>query len=154
MMALHAELSEFQRRLESSGAVVAAHADHLCVRLPMLISLRVRYDGERLSFDLRYGIVSRAVATTGVLVAANAVIVGAVVTGAALPVVVAVSAIGVLAGVYETMRYVVTESAISRVALLWGTRPGASAPAQLAGGSAWPPDRAPAETVRASRHVE
>jgi hypothetical protein len=153
-MTMHPELSEFQRRLESSGAVVATRADHLCVRLPMLISLRVRYDGERLSFDPRFGIASRGVATIGVFGVANAAILGAVATGAALPVVVAMGAVGVLAGVYEAMRYVVTEAAISRVAMLWGTRPGADAPSQLGGGTAWPLDRTPAETVRASRHVE
>jgi hypothetical protein len=140
-MALHPELLGFQRRLESSGMVVAAHGDHLCVRLPLLISLRVRYDGERLSFDPRFGAASRGTATVATFGVMNAAVVGAALSGVALPLVVAVGSIGAMAAAYEGLRYIVTESAITRVALLWAARSGPAAsasPGALGSGAAEP----------------
>ena len=137
-MPLHPELARFQRRLESSGAIVAAHADHLCVRLPLLISLRVRYDGERLAFDPRFGAVSRGTATIGIFGVMNAAVVGVALAGVGLPAMVLVGTIGLFGTVYETLRYVVTEAAITRVSLLWGTRHDTPAPAALGVGRAEP----------------
>jgi hypothetical protein len=137
-MTLHLELARFQHRLESAGTVVAPHADHLCVRLPLFISLRVRYDGERLAFDPRFGVVSRGTATMAIFGVMNAAVVGALVAGVAPPVMIAVGTIAVLAAAYETLRYVVTESAITRVSLLWGMRHEASVPAALGMGPAEP----------------
>jgi hypothetical protein len=154
-MALHPELVRFQHRLEGAGTVVAAHGDHLCVRLPLLISLRVRYDGERLAFDPRFGAASRTIATMATLGAVNVAVVGSVVAGLALPTLVGVCTVGVLAAVYETLRYVVTESAITRVALLWGTRAGAEAAASpLVGAGPAQPVRVPADPVPLSRRAE
>jgi hypothetical protein len=137
-MTLHPELARFQRRLESAGTMVAAHADHLCVRLPLLISLRVRYDGERIAFEPRFGTVSRATATMATFGVVNVAVVGAAVAGFGLPVLVSVGSIGVLAAVYEALRYVVTESAITRVSVLWGMRSDAPVPAALGVGPAEP----------------
>jgi hypothetical protein len=80
-------------------------------------------------------------ATFGVV---NAAVVGAAVAGFALPVMVSVGSIGVLAAVYEALRYIVTESAITRVSLLWGMRSDASVPAALGTGPAQPLHGAPA----------
>jgi hypothetical protein len=152
---LHPELARFQRRLEAGGTVVAVHADHLCVRLPLLVSLRVRYDGERLAFDPRFGAVSRGTATIAIFGVMNAAVVGAALGGVALPVVVAVGTIGVLAAAYEGLRYIVTESAITRVTLLWSSRadaPGAPPLAALGTGPAEPLQAAvPADPARAGR---
>jgi hypothetical protein len=146
---LHPELARFQRRLESAGTIVAAHADHLCVRLPLLISLRVRYDGERLAFDPRFGAASRGTATITTFGVMNAAILGAALGGVALPLVVAVGTIGVMAAAYEGLRYIVTESAITRVTLLWGTRDAARADEQGDAVSAAVLGSGPAEPLRA-----
>jgi hypothetical protein len=154
-MALHPELARFQRRLEANGTVVAVHADHLCVRLPLLVSLRVRYDGERLAFDPRFGAMSRTAATVATFGAANAAVVGTLVAGVALPTLVAVCTIGVLATAYEALRYVVTESAVTRVVLLWGTRTEPAAPGAIGSGPATPVRvDAAADPVHAARRTE
>jgi hypothetical protein len=152
-MPLHPELVSFQRRLEASGTVVAVRADHLCVRLPLLVSLRVRYDGQRLAFDPRFGTVSRMTGTIATFGAVNVAVVASALAGIALPAVVAVCTVGVLAAVYEGLRYVVTESAITRVALLWGAR---ADPAGALGSGPAQPFRTPAaaDPVHAERRAE
>jgi hypothetical protein len=117
---LHPELLAFHARLDAAGIVAARHADHLCVRLALLCSVRIRYDGQRLSYEPRFGAVSRTLATHATFVAAAAAVGGLALTGAAVPIVVMGGTLGVLAVAYDAMRYLVTESAISRVTLLWG----------------------------------
>jgi hypothetical protein len=152
-MPLHPELVSFQRRLEASGTVVAVHADHLCVRLPLLVSLRVRYDGQRLAFDPRFGAVSRMTGTMTTFSVVNVAVVGSAFAGIALPAVVAVCTVGVLAAAYEGLRYIVTESAITRVALLWGAR---ADPSAALGSGPGQPFRTPAaaDPVHAERRAE
>lgn len=155
-MSLHPELIDFQRRLEAVGVIAAVHADHVCVRLPLLTSVRVRYDGARLAFEPRFGAASRVVATMATYFAASGAVLALAVTGTALPYVVSIGVLGTLAGVYDAMRYVVTESAVTRVALLWsafrGTEPATGAlgsgPARTVhpGGAG--------ETIRPPLHVE
>ena len=116
---LHPELLRLGRQLESVGIVAAVHADHLCVRLPLLSSVRVRYDGERLSFDPRFGVLSRTKAVVGALGSVSALIVAITVSGTAVPVLVAAGSLGALAAAYDVMRFIVTESAIVRVTTLW-----------------------------------
>ena len=154
-MALHPELVSFERRLEESGIVAAVHSDHLCVRLPLLASVRLRFDGTRLTVDPRFGAASRTVATASTFGSVSALVVGMAVSGVALPAIVAVGAIGVLASAYDVMRFIVTESAITRVTYLWAARRTATAPLAIGSGPAVPVRAdAGAETVRAPRHVE
>ena len=154
-MSLHPELVTFQRRLETTGVVVAVHADHLCVRLPLLASVRVRYDGARLAFDPRFGTSSRTMATASALLGSTAAVAVLVFSGVGLPIVVGVGVLAVLGSAYDTMRYVVTESAITRVALLWAGRPSIDSVAALGTGPARPLHAdASLETVQARLHVE
>jgi hypothetical protein len=118
-MMLHPELLAFHGRLEAAGLVAARHADHLCVRLALLCSVRVRYDGERLTYEHRFGGVTRAVATASTFGIATAAVAGLALTGAALPVILTAGSLGVLAVVYDAMRYIVTEGAVTRATLLW-----------------------------------
>jgi hypothetical protein len=150
---LHPELLDFQRRLDAAGVVVAVHSDHLCVRLTLLASVRVRYDGTRLAFEPRFGAVPRATATASTFFAGTAGIIALIVTGAALPMTIGVGVLGVLGSAFDVMRYVVTESAITRVTMLWATRSEASIPGILGSGPARPM-HAGGETVRAPLHVE
>src|SRR3954468_5632881 len=122
---LHPELLAFQARLEAGGLVVARHADHICVRLPLLCSVRVRYDGERIVYEPRIGAVSRTAATVSTFGIATAAVVGFAATAAALPTVVTVGTLGVLAVGYDVLRYLVIEGAMNRATLLWELRPGA-----------------------------
>jgi hypothetical protein len=150
---LHPELVNFQRRLDAAGVVVAVHSDHLCVRLTLLASVRVRYDGTRLTFEPRSGAASRAAATVVTLFAGTGGVIGLIVTGAALPMTIGVGILGVLGSAFDVMRYVVTESAITRVTMLWATHAEPSAPGAL-GSVPARPRHAGGETVRDPLHVE
>lgn len=136
-MPLHPDLVELQHRLHRLGVVAVEHADHVCVRLPLLSSVRVRYDGERLACEPRFGALGRTAATV--------VTVGGGGLGAATflalagitPATLAGGFLVGLAGVYEVMRYVLTESTVTRVMTLWETRlPGGAASARVGQGGA------------------
>jgi hypothetical protein len=123
---LHPELLRFGRQLEAVGMVAAVHADHLCVRLPLLASVRVRYDGDRLSLEPRFGAVSRTVAVMSTVGSVSALLVGMTAAGIAVPALIAVGALGTLAAAYDVMRFIVTEGAITRVTTLWSLPESAS----------------------------
>ena len=148
---LHPELLRFGRELEAVGVVAAVHADHLCVRLPLLASVRVRYDGERLSLEPRFGAVSRGVAVFGSFGTVTALIVGLTATGTALPALVAVGAVGTLAAAYDVMRFVVTEGAITRVTTLWALPRDTGERDLLSSGAAAPLDARERERSPVSR---
>ena len=151
---LHPDLLGFERRLAAVGMVTAVHSDHLCVRLPLLASVRVRYDGARLSFDPRFGAASRTLAVVSTLISVSALVAGMTVAGIALPALVAVGAIGALAIAYDVMRFVVTESAITRVTMLWSARVPADTVRELDSGPAWPVHADVEDTVRVPRRTE
>jgi hypothetical protein len=151
---LHPELLEFQRRLEAVGIVTALHADHVCVRLPLLTSVRVRYDGTRLTFDARSGAVGRTRGTAATFIASIAAITPSIATGAAQSHLVGIAAFALLAGVFDAIRYVITESAITRVTTLWTLGRSVAVPGALGSGPARPVEPARHETVHAPLHVE
>ena len=118
-MELHPALLAFHTRLDAAGVVAARHSDHLCVRLDLLCSVRVRYDGQRLRCEARVGLVSRGLATVATFGIAAGAVAGAALLGAALPIVVTAGTLGALAAGAETLRYLLTEATITRVTLLW-----------------------------------
>lgn len=121
-MVLHPELVAFQGRLEEIGEVAALHSDHLCVRLPLLCAVRVRYDGSRLRCEPRFGATSRTAATAMSFAAAAAAVGGLLLADVAMPALITGGLLVVLATAYNVMRYVISEAAVTRVSLLWGTR--------------------------------
>lgn len=134
-MPLHPDLVELQHRLHRLGVVAVEHADHVCVRLPLLSSVRVRYDGERLTCEPRFGALGRTAATVvaiggGGLGAATFLALAGI-----TPATLAGGFLVGLAGIYEVMRYVLTESAVTRVQTVWEARPASGAtPARVAHG--------------------
>jgi hypothetical protein len=148
---LHPELLRFGRQLEAVGMVATVHADHLCVRLPLLASVRVRYDGARLTLEPRFGAASRTMATLSTFGSVSALIVGMTAAGIAVPALVAVGSLGALAGIYDVIRFVVTDGAITRVTTLWSLP---SAPASrdvLTSGPAVPLETGVREPTHATR---
>ena len=141
-MSLHPELADLQHRLDRLGVVAVEHPDHLCVRLPLLCSVRVRYDGARMTCEPRFGALERTRAT--------AVTIGGGALGAATflafagltPATVAAGFLVGLAGAYDVMRYVLTESTVTRVQTLWAARHAGVAAAPAA------PERLGARSVR------
>ena len=148
---LHPELLRFGRQLEAVGMVAAVHADHLCVRLPLLASVRVRFDGERLSFEPRFGAVSRTVAVVSTVGSVSALLGGMTAGGIAVPALIAVGALGTLAAAYDVMRFIVTEGAITRVTTLWSLSSEGASRGLLTSAPPVPPEtsaREPSPVVR------
>jgi hypothetical protein len=148
---LHPELLRFGRQLEAVGMVAATHADHLCVRLPLLASVRVRYDGARLTLEPRFGAVSRTTAAVSTFGSVSALIVGMTVAGIAVPALVAVGSLGALAGLYDVIRFVVTEGAVTRVTALWSLPSAAASRDVLKSGPAVPFETGVREPTRVTR---
>jgi hypothetical protein len=146
-VSLHPELVDLQRRLDRTGVVAVEHPDHLCVRLPLLCSVRVRYDGARLTTEPRRGAVERTRATA-LKLGGGAVAFGAllVTVGVDAPTLAAGFFVG-LAAAYDVLRYVLTESAVTRVQALWAARQAGPESAEAAAGAALP-GRVGARSVR------
>jgi len=115
------EISALRTELEQLGVVVAPHRDHLCVRMPLFTSVRVRVDEEgRLACEAMFGPLRRMHAflagTTALTIAAGA----ALYTHA--PVAPLLAFLAVMSGVASVCGFVLTENCITRVQLLWAAR--------------------------------
>jgi hypothetical protein len=80
----------------------------------------------------------------------SALIAGMTVAGIALPALVAVGSLGALAGLYDVMRFIVTEGAVTRVVALW-TLPSAAPRGLLTSGPAVPLETGMREPTASSR---
>lgn len=115
MTQLHPSLVELSGELDRLGYKVVPHGDHLCVRLPLFSSVRIRFDGERYRFTPQFGPFGRS---GGLLVtsavAASAVGGLALAVGAAAPTLIA-GFLGVVALAHDACRFVITEGALTRL---------------------------------------
>jgi hypothetical protein len=162
MPILHPALAEFQTELERLGFVVVCHGDYICVRLPLVASVRVHLNGGQLHFEPRFGPLSRGSSLVVTPMLALLAVAG-VVAVASLPVMILAAFAGSLTVLYDIARLVLTEGAMTRLQLLWSTRPPprdiAEAPARGSvmpgrGGAPALPDGAPAVGERGSVRVE
>ena len=134
---LHPALAEFRTELERLGFVVVCHGDYICVRLPLVASVRVRLNGGQLHFEPRFGAFSRG--TSLVVTPTIAVIaVAAVASAASIPVTILTAFAGTLTVLYDVSRLVMTEGAMTRLQLLWTTRPPPREGLEGSGGAALP----------------
>jgi hypothetical protein len=122
------EIAALRDDLERLGIVVAPHRDHLCVRLPLFASVRVRVDEQgRLDCEPMFGPLSRTRAllfsTTFLTVTAGSLF---YFTGAS-PLALGVAFLSIMSGLGSVCRFVLTESCITRVQLIWAARTGARA---------------------------
>jgi len=127
---LHPALLELGTELERQGSVVVNHGDYICIRLPFFASVRIRLNEGHLHFEPRFGPLGRG--TSLVLTPIVVVMALAFVSAAAPLVTTVVSAFAAtLAVLYDIARLIMTEGAMTRVQLLWSTRPapGATLPA-------------------------
>jgi hypothetical protein len=118
MISTDPALATLRTELERRGMVVVPHGDHLCVRLPLFVSVRLRREGGTLRAIPQIGPLTRGpgfAATLAPLLATGA---GILVAGVTAPLVAAACvAIGVaLAGVSGV---VIAEGCLTRVTLLW-----------------------------------
>ncbi len=117
------EVAALRTDLERLGVIVAPHRDHLCVRLPLFASVRVRVDEQgRLQCEPMFGPLPRTRAmllSTTVLIAAAGSLLYA--TGSN-PLSLTVAFLGIMSALGSVCGFVVTESCITRVQLLWAAR--------------------------------
>jgi hypothetical protein len=108
-------LLTLRSELEHLDYVVVPHGDHICVRLPLISSVRIRHDGDRYRFTPQFGPFRRSgglLLTSGVSVAAVA---GAAFTVGLAPLTLVVGFLGVMALAHDACRFVITEGCLTRL---------------------------------------
>jgi len=118
-MALDPELSALSGDLQRLGFVVVPHGDHICVRLSMLASVRVRLADGVLRLQPQFGPLQRATALLLGVVGIPSAIVAAFATFGLEPATLAAGAGGVAYLFSDAYRLILTESCITRLQLLW-----------------------------------
>jgi hypothetical protein len=136
------DVAALRTDLESVGIVVAPHRDHLCVRLPLFAADRVRVDDDgRLSCEPMFGPLPRTRALLLNTTLFTAAAIGLLYFTGLSPLSIGVAFVGLMSGVTSVCRFVLTESCITRVQMLWAARH------EHAGRSTFPP--ASTTTLRA-----
>jgi hypothetical protein len=117
------EISSLRADLERLGNVVAPHRDHLCVRLPLFASVRVRIDDQgRLDCEPMFGPLNRThavqLSTTLLTLTTGALF---YFTGAS-PLALFVGLLGIMSGLASVWRFILTENCVTRIQMLWAMR--------------------------------
>jgi len=108
-------LLTLRSELENLDYVVVPHGDHICVRLPLLSSVRIRHNGDRFRFTPQFGPFRRSgglLFTSGVSAAAVA---GAALTVGLAPLTLVVGFLGMVALAHDACRFVLTEGCLTRL---------------------------------------
>jgi hypothetical protein len=131
-MPISAQLADLRPRLQSVGMIVVEEPDCLSVRLPFFCSVRVYSDGERLRFDTFFGVVPRARSTMLKLGGISLLAVASAHYGIGYAG--GVALLAVISAIYDSIRWQVTEHAITRVTTIAALAAiDVSSPRQLAG---------------------
>jgi hypothetical protein len=112
---LDTDLELLRAELERLDYVVVPHGDHICVRLPLISSVRIRHSGGRFRFVPQFGPFRRSgglLVTSGVSVAAVGA--AALAFGAA-PLTIVIGFLGVVALAHDACRFVLTEGCLTRL---------------------------------------
>ncbi len=108
-------LLTLRTELEHLDYVVVPHGDHICVRLPLISSVRIRHNGDRFRFTPQFGPFKRSgglLFTSGISAAAVA---GAAFTVGLAPLTLVVGFLGVMALAHDACRFVITEGCLTRL---------------------------------------
>jgi hypothetical protein len=112
---MHPTLVELSSDLDRLGYKVVSHGDHICVRLPLFSSVRVRLANDRFRFSAQFGPFGRS---GGLLVtsAVTATAVGGVALAfGAAPFTLIAGFLGIVALAHDACRFVITEGALTRL---------------------------------------
>ena len=123
-------LLTLRSELEQLDYVVVPHGDHICVRLPLISSIRIRHNGDRFRFTPQFGPFKRSgglLFTSGVSAAAVA---GAAFAVGLAPLTFVVGFLGMMALAHDACRFVITEGCLTRLQQLIATSGTLQAPAQ------------------------
>jgi hypothetical protein len=157
------EIAALRTELERLGVVVAPHSDHLCIRLPLFASVRVRVDEQgRLDCEPMFGPLSRTRALLFSTTLLTATAAGLFYFTGASPLALGVAFLSIMSGLGSVCRFVLTENCITRVQLLWAARMGARADVHsalphtaiptLRAVEVPPPDLTPPQRIKAERN--
>jgi hypothetical protein len=117
------EVAALRTELERLGIVVAPHSDHLCVRLPLFASVRVRVDEQgRLDCEPMFGMLPRTPAILFSTTLLTAVAGGLFYATGVSPLSLCVAFLGIMSGLVSAWRLVLTENCVTRIQLLWAAR--------------------------------
>ena len=142
------EIVVLRAELEQLGVVVAPHRDHLCVRLPLFASVRVRVD-ERGNLDCEpmFGPLNRTHALLASMTLMTAVTGGLLYATGISPLAFGAAFLTVMSGIGSAWPFILTESCITRIQMLWSGRVRSDSASQLA-------STVPTASVAALRAVE
>lgn len=113
-------LAPIEEKLDRFGYVVVPHGADLCVRLPLLCSVRLREESGRIRLIPKFGPFGRS---SGLLVTAGvstAAVAGTALAVGLAPVTLVVGFAGVAALVVDACRFIVTEGCLTRLQSLIG----------------------------------
>jgi hypothetical protein len=107
-------LTDLRQTLDRLGYVVVPHGDHLCVRLPLLASVRIYSSNGRVRLVSRFGPFGR---TSGVLAtgAAGVAAIAGALTLLGPPVALVAAFLGIAGLAHDGYRFVLTESCEARL---------------------------------------
>jgi hypothetical protein len=117
------EIAALRAELEQLGVVVAPHRDHLCVRLPLFASVRVRVDERgHLDCEPMFGPLNRTHAALAGATLLSAVTAALLYSTGVSPLAVGAAFATIMSGLGSAWRFILTESCITRIQLLWAAR--------------------------------
>lgn len=133
MNSLDADLEMLRAELERLDYVVVPHGDHICVRLALISSVRIRHTEGRFRFVPQFGPFRRSggLLFTSVISAA-AVATAAFALGPA-PLTLLVGFLGVVALAHDACRFVITEGCLTRLQQLIASSGALSSRSRLPG---------------------
>lgn len=115
MSSIDTDLELLRAELERLDYVVVPHGDHICVRLPLLSSVRIRHSEGRFRFVPQFGPFRRS----GGLLVTSSISVAAVGAAAlafgAAPLTIVIGFLGVVALAHDACRFVLTEGCLTRL---------------------------------------
>jgi hypothetical protein len=120
---MHPALIELSDELDRLGYKVVSHGDHICVRLPLFSSVRVRLTDDRFRFSAQFGPFGRSGGLLLTSAVAALAVAGAALMFGAAPVTLLVGFLGVVALAHDACRFVITEGALTRLQQVVSTPP-------------------------------
>lgn len=115
MSSLDTDLELLRAELERLDYVVVPHGDHICVRLPLISSVRIRHSEGRFRFVPQFGPFRRSGGLLVTSVISVAAVGAAALAFGAAPLTIVIGFLGVVALAHDACRFVLTEGCLTRL---------------------------------------
>ena len=149
-----AALEALASSLRRHGYTVVPNGNEVEVRLSLLVRVRVTVLDGALRCTTYFGLVERSRAAILTIVAMEAVTIALLLSSGITPLAIAVGFLGVMAGIHECLRFLVSEGALGQIHQRWSelTRP--SVHGELPSGERWMEDLREAREAEAIKQRE